>query len=96
MAARGQESPFGAGNAEDLPFGTPDDQVSTVVDGSKFAEAKQQAMRAHATQISLSGPFFALSNNIGRPVFATEYYRLVRGELGSDLDADGREKGLLG
>lgn len=36
-------------------------------------------MRAHATQIALSGSFFALSNDLGQPVLTTEYYELVSG-----------------
>jgi N-acetyl-1-D-myo-inositol-2-amino-2-deoxy-alpha-D-glucopyranoside deacetylase len=40
-------------------------------------------MRAHATQIAVDGPFFALSNQLGQPLFATEYYELVRGEAGA-------------
>ena len=30
-----------------------------------FVEQKMDAMRAHATQITVDGPFFALSNNVG-------------------------------
>ena len=36
-------------------------------------------MRAHATQIAVDGPFFALSNDLGQPLFATEYYRWCAG-----------------
>jgi N-acetyl-1-D-myo-inositol-2-amino-2-deoxy-alpha-D-glucopyranoside deacetylase len=39
-------------------------------------------MRAHATQITVDGPFFALSNNLGQEVLGVEHYRLVRGERG--------------
>jgi N-acetyl-1-D-myo-inositol-2-amino-2-deoxy-alpha-D-glucopyranoside deacetylase len=37
-------------------------------------------MRAHASQIAVDGPFFALSNDLGQPFFDTEHYRQVRGE----------------
>ena len=42
-------------------------------------DAKMAAMRAHATQITVDGPFFALSNNLGNRVWGVEYYRLVQG-----------------
>jgi N-acetyl-1-D-myo-inositol-2-amino-2-deoxy-alpha-D-glucopyranoside deacetylase len=52
-------------------------------------------MRAHATQIAVDGPFFALSNNLGQEVLGIEYYRLVRGESAGAKDADGRETDLF-
>jgi N-acetyl-1-D-myo-inositol-2-amino-2-deoxy-alpha-D-glucopyranoside deacetylase len=39
-------------------------------------------MAAHATQITVAGEFFALSNNLGQPLITTEYYQLVRGAAG--------------
>jgi N-acetyl-1-D-myo-inositol-2-amino-2-deoxy-alpha-D-glucopyranoside deacetylase len=53
-----------------------------VVDGDDQVEAKLAAMRAHATQIALDGPFFALSNNLGNQVWSREAYTLVRGQRG--------------
>ena len=60
------------------PFITPDHLLSAVVDGGEFVEAKMRAMKAHATQIELDGPFFALSNNIGNEVWGKEFYRSPR------------------
>ena len=37
------------------------------------------ALRAHATQIAVDGPFFALSNNVGNEVWGTEFFRLAKG-----------------
>jgi N-acetyl-1-D-myo-inositol-2-amino-2-deoxy-alpha-D-glucopyranoside deacetylase len=71
---------------DDIPFAVPDDVVTTCVDGTAYVDAKMAAMRAHATQITVDGPFFALSNNLGQTIWATEHYRLVRGRPG---DADG-------
>jgi N-acetyl-1-D-myo-inositol-2-amino-2-deoxy-alpha-D-glucopyranoside deacetylase len=64
------------------PFAIEDEQISAAVDGSAHVEQKLAAMRAHATQIAVDGPFFALSNNLGNEVWATEFYRLVKGRLG--------------
>jgi N-acetyl-1-D-myo-inositol-2-amino-2-deoxy-alpha-D-glucopyranoside deacetylase len=74
---------------------TPDELVTTVVDGTAFLDAKSAAMRAHASQIAVDGPFFALSNGVGQPILALEFYRLVNGVLGWPKDADGRETDLF-
>ena len=79
---------------EDLGVGVPDDQVTTVIDGSVHMEAKLAALRAHRTQIALDGEVFALSNNIGIQVTAVEYYTLLAGELPIPM-ANGRETDLF-
>ncbi|HEY7048690.1 MAG TPA: N-acetyl-1-D-myo-inositol-2-amino-2-deoxy-alpha-D-glucopyranoside deacetylase [Jatrophihabitantaceae bacterium] len=86
---------FGVDRVEDLPFGVEDDEITTVVDAREHADAKTEALRAHATQISVDGPFFALSNMLGREVLAVEYFRLARGKIGPERDADGRETDLF-
>jgi N-acetyl-1-D-myo-inositol-2-amino-2-deoxy-alpha-D-glucopyranoside deacetylase len=75
----GEETPFGVASPEELPFGDPDETVSTRIDARDHLEAKVEAMRAHRTQIQVDGPFFALSNNVGQRAFGFEHYRLVRG-----------------
>ena len=79
----------------ELPsFVTPDRLLSAAVDGNDFVDAKIAAMKAHATQITVDGPFFALSNNLGNEIWGTEYYRLVKGRQGP-TGADGLEKDLF-
>ncbi len=96
LRAAGDETFFdGVESADDLPMGNPDDEITTMIDGSAYAAQKEAAMRAHATQIAVDGPFFAMSNNIGLEFLSVEYYRLVRGELGADRNADGRETDLF-
>ena len=86
---------FGAENADDLPFCKDDSFVSTLIDGNEYVEAKMAAMRAHATQISVDGPFFALSNNLGLQVWGHEYYTLVKGEKSAPLDEAERERDIF-
>jgi len=86
---------FGAESAEDLPFAKPDELVTTLIDGEKFVEHKMAAMKAHATQISLDGPFFALSNKLGLKVWGQEFYTLVKGVKSGELDSNGRETDLF-
>jgi N-acetyl-1-D-myo-inositol-2-amino-2-deoxy-alpha-D-glucopyranoside deacetylase len=51
-------------------------------------------MRAHATQIIVHEPFFALSNRVGQRILAREYYTLVAGPPGP-AGPDGRETDLF-
>jgi N-acetyl-1-D-myo-inositol-2-amino-2-deoxy-alpha-D-glucopyranoside deacetylase len=76
------------------PFVTPDHLLSAVVDGNDFVEAKLAAMRAHATQIAVDGPFFAMSNNLGNEVWGTEFFRLAKGTQGP-TNEDGLETDLF-
>lgn len=82
---------FGTDNVDDIPFAKDDSFVTTLIDGNGFVEAKMAAMKAHATQIALDGPFFALSNNLGLQIWGHEYYTLMRGEKSAPFDSDGRE-----
>ncbi|MEV7399167.1 N-acetyl-1-D-myo-inositol-2-amino-2-deoxy-alpha-D-glucopyranoside deacetylase [Streptomyces sp. NPDC091267] len=72
---------------DDVPGVVNDTLITTEIDGAGYEEAKTAAMRAHATQIALSGPFFALSNDLGQPVLTTEYYQLVSGAPGAEQGA---------
>lgn len=86
---------FGAESVDDLPFAKDDALVTTVVDATEFVDQKMAAMKAHETQISLDGPFFALSNNLGLQIWGQEYYSLASGAKAGKLDADGRETDLF-
>ena len=76
------------------PFVVADELIDAVVDGSEYVEAKMRAMRAHATQIAVDGPFFALSNNLGSQVWGLEFFRLAKGTKGP-TDEHGVETDLF-
>lgn len=86
---------FGAENADDLPFAKPDELVTSVVNATEYVPQKLAAMKAHATQISVDGPFFALSDNLGLSVWGDEYYTLVKGNKSEPFDVNGRELDLF-
>lgn len=86
---------FGAENIDDLPFVKDDSFVSAVIHAPGQVDKKMAAMKAHATQISLDGPFFALSNNLGVQVFGDEYYTLVKGEKSGPFNSKGLELDLF-
>ena len=67
-----------------MPGVVADEVVTTVLDGTAHAGRKAAAMAAHATQITVNGSSFALSNHLGQPLFATEYYQLVHGQAGPE------------
>ena len=77
-----------------VPFGTDDDEVTTEIDASEYLDAKLAAMRAHATQIAVDSPFFALSDKVGRRAMGTEYYTLLAGPAAARPDG-GRESDLF-
>ncbi|MFJ8030552.1 N-acetyl-1-D-myo-inositol-2-amino-2-deoxy-alpha-D-glucopyranoside deacetylase [Streptomyces sp. NPDC096032] len=75
-------------SVDDVPGVVDDERITTTIDGGAHAAAKAAAMRAHATQIEVAEPYFALSNELAQPLFTTEYYELVRGPArgaGTDL-----------
>ncbi|MEU0661404.1 N-acetyl-1-D-myo-inositol-2-amino-2-deoxy-alpha-D-glucopyranoside deacetylase [Streptomyces lavendulocolor] len=67
----------------DVPGVVDDTLVTAEIGGADHARRKVAAMRAHATQIAVEGDYFALSNDLGQPILATEYYQLVRGAGGA-------------
>ena len=67
----------------ELPkFMVADEDLTTIIDADDYAAAKMDAMRAHATQIAVDGPFFALSNNKGNEIWGTEFFRIAKGTPG--------------
>ena len=68
--------------------------VTTEVDATAYLGRKLAAMRAHATQITVDAPFFALSNQIRREALGVEYYTLLDGRPGP-TGPGGRETGLF-
>jgi N-acetyl-1-D-myo-inositol-2-amino-2-deoxy-alpha-D-glucopyranoside deacetylase len=76
------------------PFITEDENLAAVIDATDHVDRKLAAMKAHATQIEVDGPFFALSNNIGNQVWGSEFFRIAKGERGP-LNEDGLETDLF-
>lgn len=84
-------------SADDLPqFGWADDAIDAAIDCADQGPARVAALRAHATQVTVSpdGRAFALSNNLALPVDSTEYYVLAEGTAGP-RDDRGWESDLL-
>lgn len=84
----------GTAAPSDVPGVVDDAVVTTAVDGAAYAGRKAAAMAAHVTQITVDGASFALSNHLGQPLVATEYYQLVRGQAGPGRPEDDLFAGL--
>jgi N-acetyl-1-D-myo-inositol-2-amino-2-deoxy-alpha-D-glucopyranoside deacetylase len=77
-----------------LPMTTPDVEIAAAVDGNGYVEKKLDALRAHRTQVTVDGPFFALSNNVGNRAWGTEFFRIAKG-CPADVGPDGLETDLF-
>jgi len=95
MRESGNDMFDGVESADDLPFGVPDDQVTSEIEATGHLDAKLAAMRAHASQISVDGPFFALSDRLGHKAWGYEQYILARGRRGSGTGPNGWETDLF-
>jgi N-acetyl-1-D-myo-inositol-2-amino-2-deoxy-alpha-D-glucopyranoside deacetylase len=68
----------------DLSVSVADEQVTAEIDAEAYRGAKREAMRAHETQITIDGDYFALSNEVGQRILATEYYTQFAGPRAAD------------
>jgi LmbE family N-acetylglucosaminyl deacetylase len=62
--------------------GTPDEDVTTVVDVSRWAKRKLEAFRAHVTQSGVLPEMVTKQDQIFEMAFGTEWFVLARGGLG--------------
>jgi N-acetyl-1-D-myo-inositol-2-amino-2-deoxy-alpha-D-glucopyranoside deacetylase len=69
-------------------------EVTTEIDATAYLGPKLAAMRAHATQITVDAPFFALSNRIKHEALGVECYTLLAGPRGPG-GPGGREMDLF-
>ena len=56
-----------------------DADIDVMIDGAAWIDRKLDAMRAHATQITADGPFFAGGDVLLKARWAEEFYQLVSG-----------------
>ncbi len=77
-------------------LGFDDDRITTRIDAGDGLAAKVEALRAHATQVTVgpTGRACALSNDMAFPILGVEHYVLAAGTLG-ERGPDGFESDLL-
>lgn len=92
FARRGLLSPFGAiDRVEDLPFGTADERVTTVVDVRPWHERKVAAIRAHVSQLGPDSFFLNFPDELLSEAFGQEWFVRHR----SDVDVPEVEDDLF-
>jgi N-acetyl-1-D-myo-inositol-2-amino-2-deoxy-alpha-D-glucopyranoside deacetylase len=64
------------------PFAIEDDFLDAVIEAPDHVQAKMAAMKAHRTQITEDGQFFAGGMDVSAVVWGSEFYRLVKGARG--------------
>lgn len=64
------------------------DRVTTRVPCGEFFEARDDALRAHATQVDPDGFWFAVPLNIQQKIWPTEDYELVRSHVDTSTPED--------
>ncbi|MEU6131601.1 mycothiol conjugate amidase Mca [Saccharopolyspora sp. NPDC047091] len=90
LLERGLESPYGDWLAKWDGSNRPDtdERVTTRVECGAYFEARDDALRAHATQIDPDSRWFAVPLDIQRALWPTEEYELVRSLVDSTLPED--------
>lgn len=80
MRAAGLESPFDQEGSPGASIpGTPDDQITTVVDVAPYVERKKSAFAAHVSQNDPNSFFLNTPGEIFDAAFGTEHFVLARG-----------------
>ncbi|GAB3487770.1 N-acetyl-1-D-myo-inositol-2-amino-2-deoxy-alpha-D-glucopyranoside deacetylase [Nocardiopsis coralliicola] len=87
--AQADPGPFTPPDGVDaIAIPTPDASVTARIDAADHWPAKAAAMAAHATQVTVDGERFALSNGIAQEIDAVEYYTLLRGPAPDGVEDD--------
>jgi N-acetyl-1-D-myo-inositol-2-amino-2-deoxy-alpha-D-glucopyranoside deacetylase len=82
-AEPGFGNPFeGVESVDELPFGTDDGEIAARIDAHEYADAKQAAIAAHATQIPAGSWLLNLAGNYGAEFLGVEFYQLGLGTKG--------------
>jgi N-acetyl-1-D-myo-inositol-2-amino-2-deoxy-alpha-D-glucopyranoside deacetylase len=94
--AAASENPFeGVQSSDELPFGTPDEEIAARIEAADHASAKEAAVRAHATQIPPTSWLYLLAGSFGNEFLGVEYYRLAVGSRGPGRGAHAWEDDLF-
>ncbi|HEY7174368.1 MAG TPA: N-acetyl-1-D-myo-inositol-2-amino-2-deoxy-alpha-D-glucopyranoside deacetylase [Micromonosporaceae bacterium] len=96
-AFRGSSNnPFGdAQTVDDIPFGTPDDEIGAQIAAPAQIDRKRAALAAHATQIPPTSWLRTIAGEHGDGFMAIEHYILVAGKKGPADDVTGWESDLF-
>jgi N-acetyl-1-D-myo-inositol-2-amino-2-deoxy-alpha-D-glucopyranoside deacetylase len=93
--ATAPDNPFGGvAHVDELPFGTPDEKITTRIVATGFESAKREALRAHATQIPPDSWLHTVAGDVDG-FLTTEHYVLAAGPRGPGEGPYGWESDLF-
>ena len=69
----------------DMPWGVPDELITTVVDVSDYTAQKRKALWAHATQMGPEVFFAKLPDHVFEQLFGREQFRLMQSRVDISL-----------
>ncbi len=76
------------------PMFAEDEDLDAVIAAPEHVDAKLAAMKAHASQITPDGMFFAMGMDLAAITWGTEHFRLIKGQRGP-VDEQGFEQDLF-
>jgi N-acetyl-1-D-myo-inositol-2-amino-2-deoxy-alpha-D-glucopyranoside deacetylase len=85
------ESPWGAEpitRVSDLPFGTPDEEITTLVPVGDQLGRKMDALRQHRSQVADDSFFFSIPEEVTAGFFGTEAFALREGQAHGQPEDD--------
>src|SRR3989440_3951481 len=88
ILAAGMESPFTEWIQRAADWPDRDDRITTRVECGDWFETRDDALRAHATQVDPDGFWFKAPMDLQRKVWPTEDYELVRSFVDSPVPED--------
>jgi mycothiol S-conjugate amidase len=89
MLRRGLESPYGERLAEwDARPGHGELKITTRIECASFFGVRDEALRAHATQVDPAGSWFACPLEVQRAAWPTEDYHLARSLTDTEIPED--------
>ena len=95
IRATGDTTTFEGMDPDNLPpFVVEDEFLDAIVEAPEHVQAKLAAMKAHRSQITEDGMFFAGGMDMAAVVWGSEFYRLVKGVRGP-VGASGLEEDLF-
>jgi len=82
LRAAGVESPFTEVSETAVPFGVPDEQVTCMVDVSRYVDQKRRALQAHRTQMGADQFFMRIPPQLFDEMFGRETFQLAQSAAG--------------
>ena len=85
---RGLADAFSQEDRPTLILGTPDEEITTVVDCSAYVDRKKRAFMAHTSQMAPDSFFLNTPEDLFNTMFGTECFVVARGATGQVPESD--------